>query len=154
MQVAVALLLFAGCNQVYGLDPTRLPSTIDAPPACKDELELVFDPVVVATTGGFPLAYNTDEARTLAVADQFKVVEGPADVDALRPAVFEPVLMMGTTATIPRLAPEGDEPTPISPGDSVAAQPEGESGETQEGTQGPDAPPVHGIPEPDNRSAR
>ena len=55
---------------------------------------------------------------------------------------------------VSELAPEGDEPTPISPGDSVAAQPEGESGETQEGTQGPDAPPVHGIPEPDNESAR
>ena len=55
---------------------------------------------------------------------------------------------------VSELAPEGDEPTPISPGDSVAAQPDGESGTTEEGTQGPDAPPVHGIPEPDNESSR
>ena len=55
---------------------------------------------------------------------------------------------------VSELAPEGDEPEPISPGDSVAAQPDGESGTTQEGTQGPDAPQVHGIPEPDNTSSR
>lgn len=55
---------------------------------------------------------------------------------------------------VSELAPEGDEPTPISPGDSVAAQPEGESGDTQEGTQGPNAAPRHNPPEPGNRSSR
>jgi hypothetical protein len=55
---------------------------------------------------------------------------------------------------VSELAPEGDEPTPISPGDSVAAQPDGESGETQEGTQGPNASPRHNPPEPDNASSR
>lgn len=55
---------------------------------------------------------------------------------------------------VSELAPEGEEPTPISPGDSVAAQPEGESGDTQEGTQGPNAAPRHNPPEPDNRSSR
>ncbi|KQV67740.1 hypothetical protein ASC64_10995 [Nocardioides sp. Root122] len=55
---------------------------------------------------------------------------------------------------VSELAPEGGEPTPISPGDSVAAQPEGESGDTQEGTQGPNAAPRHNPPEPGNRSSR
>lgn len=55
---------------------------------------------------------------------------------------------------VSELAPEGDEPTPISPGDSVAAQPDGESGDTQEGTQGPNAAPRHNPPEPHNRSSR
>jgi hypothetical protein len=107
--VIIALVLLAGCNQFWGLDPTKLASTIDAPPSCRDELAFDFVPVRVASAGGFPLAYNTDEARTIAVADQFKIVEGAADVDALRPAVLEPPLAMETTATIPRLSPEGDE---------------------------------------------
>lgn len=55
---------------------------------------------------------------------------------------------------VSELAPKGDEPEPISPGDSVAAQPEGESGKTQEGTQGPNAAPRHDPPEPENRSSR
>ena len=55
---------------------------------------------------------------------------------------------------VSELAPEGDEPTPISPGDSVAAQPDGESGDTQEGTQGPHAAPRHNPPESANRSSR
>lgn len=55
---------------------------------------------------------------------------------------------------VSELAPDGDQPEPISPGDSVAAQPEGESGETQEGTQGPNAAPVHNPPKDDNRSRR
>jgi hypothetical protein len=42
---------------------------------------------------------------------------------------------------ISEMVPDGDQPEPISPGDSVAGQPDGESGETQEGTQGPNAVP-------------
>ncbi len=48
-----------------------------------------------------------------------------------------------------------DEPEPISPGDAVAGAPDGESGEAQEGTAGPDAPPRHGIlPFDRSRSSR
>jgi hypothetical protein len=42
---------------------------------------------------------------------------------------------------VSEMVPDGDVPEPISPGDSVAAQPDGESGEAQEGTQGPNAIP-------------
>lgn len=108
-RLGLIALALASCNQVYGLDPTRFGERIDAPPACKDVLEFIYEPVRVASTGGFPLTYNTDEARTIAVASQFKVVEGTADADDLRPAVFEPMLPAGTTADLPRLAPEGDE---------------------------------------------
>lgn len=45
-------------------------------------------------------------------------------------------------------------PEPIVPGDSTAGAPDAESGEAQEGTQGPDAPPRHGRPEPTNESSR
>lgn len=41
---------------------------------------------------------------------------------------------------VSELAAEG-EPDPISAGDSVAGQPDAESGEVQEGAQGPDAVP-------------
>ena len=47
----------------------------------------------------------------------------------------------------------GGDPAPISPGDSTAASPDDESGTAQEGTQGPDAPPRHGIPEEKNESS-
>jgi hypothetical protein len=55
---------------------------------------------------------------------------------------------------VSELAEAGGEPDPISSGDSVAGQPDAESGEVQEGTQGPDAPPRHGIPEESNESSR
>lgn len=55
---------------------------------------------------------------------------------------------------VSELAEAGGEPDPISSGDSVAGQPEAESGDVQEGTQGPDAPPRHGIPEESNESSR
>lgn len=42
---------------------------------------------------------------------------------------------------VSELAPEGDTPPPISSGDSVAGQPDQESGEVQEGAQGPNAIP-------------
>lgn len=60
----------------------------------------------------------------------------------------------GNEGQVSELAPDGDEPTPISPGDSVAAQPDGESGETQEGNQGPNAAPVHDPPQDDNKWGR
>jgi hypothetical protein len=40
----------------------------------------------------------------------------------------------------------GDEPEPIAPEDAVAGAPDGESGEAQEGTTGPDASPREGRP--------
>lgn len=42
---------------------------------------------------------------------------------------------------VSELAVAGGEPDPISAEDAVAGQPEGESGEVQEGAQGPDAVP-------------
>ena len=42
---------------------------------------------------------------------------------------------------VSELAPQGDMPPPISSGDSVAGQPDQESGEVQEGAQGPNAIP-------------
>ena len=42
---------------------------------------------------------------------------------------------------VSELAPEGDTPDPISSGDSVAGQPDQESGQVQEGAQGPNAIP-------------
>ncbi|MBL0749935.1 hypothetical protein [Nocardioides baculatus] len=42
---------------------------------------------------------------------------------------------------VSELAPEGDEPEEISAGDSVAGQPDQESGDVQEGAQGPNAIP-------------
>lgn len=43
---------------------------------------------------------------------------------------------------VSELAVAGGEPEPISSGDSVAGQPDDESGDTQEGATGPDAIPV------------
>ena len=40
----------------------------------------------------------------------------------------------------------GEEPEEIDPEDAVAGAPDGESGEVQEGTAGPDAPPREGRP--------
>lgn len=42
---------------------------------------------------------------------------------------------------VSELVPEGDEPDQISAGDSVAGQPDQESGDVQEGSQGPNAIP-------------
>ncbi|KRE95257.1 hypothetical protein ASG76_06210 [Nocardioides sp. Soil774] len=42
---------------------------------------------------------------------------------------------------VSELAPQGDTPDPISSGDSVAGQPDQQSGEVQEGAQGPNAIP-------------
>jgi hypothetical protein len=42
----------------------------------------------------------------------------------------------------------------ILPGDATAGSPSEESGDTQAGTAGPDAPPRHGLPEDGNRSSR
>jgi len=48
----------------------------------------------------------------------------------------------------------GEEPEEISPEDAVAGAPDDESGDVQEGTAGPDAPPREGRPgtepRPDN----
>jgi hypothetical protein len=42
----------------------------------------------------------------------------------------------------------------ISPGDATAGSATEESGETQEGTAGPNAAPRHDPPEPGNKSSR
>ena len=43
---------------------------------------------------------------------------------------------------VSELAVAGEEPDVISPGDAVAGSPEGESGDVQEGSAGPNAIPV------------
>lgn len=43
---------------------------------------------------------------------------------------------------------------PISDDQAVAGNPDDQSGEAQEGTTGPDAPPRHGRPEDSNESSR
>ena len=45
-------------------------------------------------------------------------------------------------------------PEPITPEDATAGAPDAESGEPDEGTTGPDAPPRHGRPERSNESSR
>lgn len=47
-----------------------------------------------------------------------------------------------------------DSTEPIAPADATAGYPDSESGDADEGTAGPDAPPRHGRPEPKNESAR
>lgn len=47
-----------------------------------------------------------------------------------------------------------DSDDAILPGDATAGTPSEESGETQEGTAGPNAAPRHDPPEPGNRSSR
>jgi hypothetical protein len=46
------------------------------------------------------------------------------------------------------------EPEPIAADDATAAYPDSESGDADEGTAGPDAPPRHGRPEDSNESSR
>jgi hypothetical protein len=48
----------------------------------------------------------------------------------------------------------GTEGDPEAPGDATAGYPDSESGNADEGTAGPDAPPRHGRPEPSNESSR
>ena len=48
----------------------------------------------------------------------------------------------------------GESPDPISPEDATAGYPTSESGEPDEGTAGPLAPPRHNPPEESNESSR
>ena len=48
----------------------------------------------------------------------------------------------------------GESPDPISPEDATAGYPTSESGEPEEGTAGPLAPPRHNPPEEGNKSSR
>jgi hypothetical protein len=59
--------------------------------------------------------------------------------------------MSDDNAQVSEVSGMGEEPDEISPADAVAGAPEGESGEAEEGTAGPDAPPREGRPgtEPD-----
>jgi hypothetical protein len=47
-----------------------------------------------------------------------------------------------------------DADKPIAPSDATAGYPDGESGEPEEGTAGPNAAPRHDPPEPENESSR
>ena len=53
----------------------------------------------------------------------------------------QPVDQDGNAGQVSEVAAGGGGPEPISAGDSVAGQPDGESGEVQEGAQGPNAIP-------------
>lgn len=59
----------------------------------------------------------------------------------------------GQVSEVAGLDPAGAD-EPISPQDATAGAPEGESGEAQEGTAGPNAAPRHDPPEEGNRSSR
>lgn len=48
----------------------------------------------------------------------------------------------------------GESPDPISPEDATAGYPTSESGEPDEGTAGPLAPPRHNPPEDSNEPSR
>lgn len=47
-----------------------------------------------------------------------------------------------------------EEGVPEAPADATAGYPDSESGQPDEGTAGPDAPPRHGRPEESNESSR
>lgn len=53
----------------------------------------------------------------------------------------QPTDQDGRAGQVSEVAAGGDGPAPISAGDSVAGQPDQESGEVQEGAQGPNAIP-------------
>jgi hypothetical protein len=57
-----------------------------------------------------------------------------------------PTAMSDTERQVSEVSGMGEEPEEVSPDDAVAGAPEGESGQTQEGTAGPDAPPREGRP--------
>ena len=59
----------------------------------------------------------------------------------------------GEVSEVASLDPEKAD-QPIAPGDATAGYPASESGEPDEGTAGPDAPPRHGRPEPENESSK
>jgi hypothetical protein len=76
---------------------------------------------------------------------------GPPMTDTPRQRKEESEQQDGQVSEAPGAA--GD--TPVVPGDSVAGHPDDtEAARTQEGTQGPDAPPRHGQPESGNESSR
>jgi hypothetical protein len=60
----------------------------------------------------------------------------------------------GQVSEVAAMGSEEEAGTPIAPGDATAGYPESESGDPEEGTAGPDAPPRHGKPEPSNESSR
>lgn len=59
--------------------------------------------------------------------------------------------MSDSNGQVSEVSGMGEEPEEISPEDAVAGAPDAGSGEAQEGTAGPDAPPREGRPgaEPD-----
>jgi hypothetical protein len=59
----------------------------------------------------------------------------------------------GQVSEVASLDPDAAD-VPISDDQAVAGNPDDQSGEVQEGTAGPDAPPRHGIPEDSNESSR
>ena len=58
----------------------------------------------------------------------------------------------GQVSEVASFDPDG--PSPEMPDQATAGSPDSESGEPDEGTAGPDAPPRHGRPEPSNESSR
>ena len=54
--------------------------------------------------------------------------------------------MSDSNGQVSEVSGMGEEPEPISPEDAVAGASDDQSGEVQEGTAGPDAPPHEGRP--------
>jgi hypothetical protein len=57
-----------------------------------------------------------------------------------------PERMSDTNGEVSEVSGMGGQPDEISPQDAVAGAPEGQSGDADEGTAGPDAPPNEGRP--------
>jgi hypothetical protein len=107
-KVALIALALAGCNQVYGLDQTRLDDA-RGPVRCTEEApSFRGTPVLVVPMSTALRYYSLSRDHTLAVgAGPGAVYEGPGDSAALKGALLMPP--PPTSAASPQLTPEGDE---------------------------------------------
>lgn len=113
-KVALIALALAGCNQVYGLDQTKLVDAV-GPVRCTDEaprfrgMPVLVVPGKDGGPGSIELSfYNISPDRTLAVAaGNNTLYEGPGDSAALGGANLNPPPPSNLRS--PRLAPERDE---------------------------------------------
>jgi hypothetical protein len=111
MKHAALVIALAGCNQIYGLDQTRLVDArpIDPPPTCQPALEFTRRlqqvtyqeciQYVPATDVDYALAYCRDDSRGY-IAD--------GKIDGLLSEVAVDQRFAGSVPSQPRLAPEGD----------------------------------------------
>lgn len=109
LAIALAPLALAACNQILGLDSTRL---VDAPPPdapyrCTDEAPPLRG-MPVAIVDGEVRSYSISMDRTLAVAVRGNTLyQGEGDMAFAKGANLSPPPPSAPVS--PRLAPEGDE---------------------------------------------